>query len=329
MNRHTHATLVAMCLASLAACAGPPRPADGGHGVAPTPLSPGALGTGATAPTSSNVRATRPLTLPDGNTHPVLPGTTIGLLVVDNGAWGPSAPGPNGTIEGNYEFHGPPGSAFWAPYFPSAGEGRNFLRAFNPDGRTDGPAGAFDCAMFGPTTRNRWGLARDVHLVAIEVNRGRGSVEGTMHFVGTDVRVLDGTSEYPFRPGEVLRSLRASYDAFVASSAARIDAALARARVEPPADLGPWTPEVEAREIGVHLTWNASTKRMTALFHTHIHRDRSADHSREPGFRPGPACSHLGRCGSRFSVAMGQESEVDREGRTIGVTEMAPDVSRE
>lgn len=136
-----------MCLASLAACAGPPRPADGDHGVAPTPLSPG---TGATAPTSSNVRATRPLTLPDGNTRPVLPGTTIGLLVVDNGAWGPSAPGPNGTIEGNYEFHGPPGSAFWAPYFPSAGEGRNFLRAFNPTAARTAPLARSTARCSGP-----------------------------------------------------------------------------------------------------------------------------------------------------------------------------------
>jgi len=322
MNRTKAACVLAVFL-TISGCAGATSSPRAGNAPAP------GASHGSASPAGAPAQGVRALALPDGNAHPRLPGVTVGLLVLDNGAWGASAPGPNASHEGEYEFHGPPGSAFWVPYFPSAGEGKNFMRDFNPDGATDGPAGSYDCAMFGPRTANPWRLERDVHLVEIEVNRGRGSVANTMHFVGTRVRVLDGTSEYPFRPGEVLRSLRASYDAWLASAQPRIDAALAKARVTPPPELGPWSDEKESRDLGAHITWNAETKRMIVLFHTHVHRDRWADHSREPGFRPSAGCSHLGRCGSRFSVALGQESEVDGQGRIVGTTDYGPATSLE
>ena len=66
----------------------------------------------------------------------------------------------------------------------------------------------YDVAFFGPETPNDWGLSSEAHLVEIEINGGIG---GFKYLTATDVRILDGTPEYPL---SIIGSLNAARDLF-------------------------------------------------------------------------------------------------------------------
>jgi len=73
----------------------------------------------------------------------------------------------------------------------------------------EGNAIAFNAARFGPDTPNDWQLSRGAHLVEVEIN---GGLEGSGHFIATDVQVLDGTAEFPLGIEDSLTSARALFD---------------------------------------------------------------------------------------------------------------------
>ncbi len=118
-------------------------------------------------------------------------------------------------------------AAPWALYFESTGEGTNFLRGWNVP-LADGTRGTYDAAMFRPSTPNRHGLSREAHIVDVAVNGGRGAGPG-IHFVATEVRVLDRTAALPLDPVAALDDARACFDAFRASTTGELAEALARA----------------------------------------------------------------------------------------------------
>lgn len=62
-----------------------------------------------------------------------------------------------------------------------------------------------------PATADLVGVKGDFHLVELTVNRGMGSRESD-DFVAADVKVLDGTAEYPIVPGRVVSKLRRAFE---------------------------------------------------------------------------------------------------------------------
>ena len=144
---------------------------------------------------------------------PQVPARVIGILYVAGPQpWGGAINHMRG-IEASpdrreYKF-GFDRSSPYAIYFESDGRGYNVLN----DWQVQTPNGTMliDSAMYLQDTPNAWGLHRRAHLVEIEVNRGQGGVGGHVHFVGTDVRVLDGTASHPLRVEDVLLQLTARF----------------------------------------------------------------------------------------------------------------------
>ncbi len=49
------------------------------------------------------------------------------------------------------------------------------------------------------------GVTREAHLVRLSVNEGKGYGGGSLHFLGDQIQVLDGTKAYPLRVADVMR----------------------------------------------------------------------------------------------------------------------------
>lgn len=158
---------------------------------------------------------------------PELPGRVVGVLW----AAGPQPWGATVSHAGGFERHpsrteykfAADGSSPYALYFPSDGQGSNVLDHWSvplPDGSH--AVMAPRSAMFLPSTPNPWGLHRAAHLVEVEVNHGRGGHGHYIHFVATDVRVLDGTDAFAPHVDDVFVALRSRFDATLEEHQAEI-----------------------------------------------------------------------------------------------------------
>ncbi|PRQ06661.1 hypothetical protein [Enhygromyxa salina] len=104
------------------------------------------------------------------------------------------------------------GSSPYALYFLSPnGGGNNHISRWQVE--TPGGVTHFDAAMFEASTPNSWGLQHPAHIVEIEVNQGRGG--RGLHFVATDLRVLDGHERIPADPTAQLVQVRERFDLLV------------------------------------------------------------------------------------------------------------------
>ncbi len=177
----------------------------------------------------------------------------------------------------------------WVIYFESSGEGRNFLRNWQ---RTlaDGSVGLFDAAMFDPGTPNRFGLSRTAHIVEVEVNRGLGA-RSDLHFVATDVRLLDRTPALPIDPERALDEARRCFDDFVAGSRASLEAALERAGARLEAGPG-WEPEREQTLDAIAPTFDPDSRRLRVVFARRVVRTitRRETEMITPNCPPGAPC---------------------------------------
>jgi hypothetical protein len=247
-----------------AACgAGPPRPPTAGTGVdaaaAPAAPPPAAAADG-------EPRRAPAVDLPAGRfvaTPPALPARREGLLITRPSRWGrlfelgspAGSPGGHGT----YWFVAD-GSA-WAVYFASKGEGVNFLH----DWQVAVPGGVerFDAAMYRPATADPWGLDDEAHLVAVEVNGGRGAPSWP-HFVITGLQPLDGTVD----ASDALDDARARWQRHLADSTAALAAELQRAARQP---VGPPLPGAESERIDEAFfpAWDAQARVLRVL---HVRR---------------------------------------------------------
>jgi hypothetical protein len=160
---------------------------------------------------------------------------------------------------------GSDGSSPYALYFPSSGEGVNFLSDWQVYDAT-GEVLRYDAAMFRPDTENPWGLSADAHIVTLEVNDGRGSNSG-VHFVATDVTILDGTDEVPMNPLAVMREAKVDFDQRVADADAQISSELAaaRAKTSPPSTVTFSASQAQ----GLWPTWRTLSKELELTF---VHR---------------------------------------------------------
>lgn len=166
----------------------------------------------------------------------------------------------DGTYTFSYE-----GSSPYAIYFPSMGEGENYLEDWNVT-LGDGEVVQYDAAAFGPHTENAWGLYRDAYIATVEVNDGRGS-DGQVTFVVTDVTILDETEEVPMRSIDVITEASEDFNGELAGAQASIDALFSSARAETEAPPAIDFDTSEPRQgVWPNLELEAGTLTLTFLF---------------------------------------------------------------
>ncbi|MFO0696889.1 MAG: hypothetical protein U0230_25175 [Polyangiales bacterium] len=215
----------------------------------------------------------------------------------------------------------------WLLYFPSSGEGQNFLRNWQRP-LADGTIGHFDAASFGPTTPNRWGLSRPAHVVEVEVNGGRGG--GTdLHFVATEVRVLDRTRELPLDPVAALDEAADCFSELVEASQNELSAKLERASSGLSVDAS-WEPEREQRLEAIAPSFDPDSRRLRIVHALRIVRTRTkrVTHTIVSHCPPGAPCMPPRpetRVTTRgYGVDLVEELEFDAEGRRVVVRAHGP-----
>jgi len=272
---------------------------------------------------------------PYAGSWPDLPGRVVGVLwavSLYNGRDECAARDANDRVEYHFSRGLHPS---YALYFPSDGRGFNFLRQWVvplPDGTTT----QVDAAMFRADTANPWGLHACAHLVELDVNAGRGG--RGLHFIATGVRVLDGTTAFPWQLSEVIGELRARFLAradehradrkFTSrpESASRPSGPETR-RPEP----GPWT---EQRTPGMHLTWIPERDQLDVLLWSTESRTATRTVGRETvksvPCPPGAPCMRR-EVGTfeereflRETVEFAVRFELDRTARVLRETIYAP-----
>jgi hypothetical protein len=186
-----------------------------------------------------------------------------GLLYVP-GAWGGAiswtrAYGENSSRTYWFSFDR---SSPYVIYFSSSGEGENFLTNWAVPVTNGEQQAYFNAAMFTPETPNPWGLSKDAHVVSVVPNDGKGG--HGLHFVATEVTVLDGTLGYPTDPVATLDALRARFDTLASAVANSFDAEFDKARAA--ADPGEATETPLSDNVSVWPTWLTTQRRIQATF---------------------------------------------------------------
>ncbi|MEZ4449779.1 MAG: hypothetical protein R3B09_09875 [Nannocystaceae bacterium] len=142
------------------------------------------------------------------NAHPDLPARATGVLwsvAYFNGDGAPGCAAPASDPRDEYNFSRDLAPSY-ALYFPSQGEGFNFLREWQVP-LPDGGVARLDAAMLGPRSGAGRCLQACAHLVRVEVNGGRGG--RGLHFVATDVEVIDASE--PLSIPAVVDDLKARF----------------------------------------------------------------------------------------------------------------------
>lgn len=139
----------------------------------------------------------------EGKSLGCLDGWVVGLLTVPRGSGASRAPyalkidddAPRTTLIGLHE-----------------GETRASAKlATSPTGDGQPAQYAALASLLSPGEANGWHLAKETHLVRVEINDGHGSPAGNSQVVVTDVMLLDKSGEYPI---DVDTSIREFVDPF-------------------------------------------------------------------------------------------------------------------
>ncbi len=216
------------------------------------------------------------------------------------------------------------GSSPYVVYFEAeAGEGTNFLSQWQVPGTGDADV-VYDVAQFGPDDIGRWGLTSPVHLVRVEVNGGVGSAN-SVHFVPTDVEVLDGTDEYPLDPFEAFVTHRQMADEMF--GAAEFVSMFEERRLALERDGAEYVDLGD--QVQIFPSWMNDTDTLRLIF---MHRHTGAWESMElvemqcPECPPGAPCAFCDPgpvnqlVSTRLAVEEAVVFEVDKTGETLGTT---------
>jgi hypothetical protein len=122
-------------------------------------------------------------------------------------------------------------------------------------------------SLASPKTVGRWGVTEPYSLVEVEVNGGLGG-PADESFVGTQMKVLDGTKEYPLKTAEVIAELGKRYQKYVQDQQKAIDKGLADARQALPKDREP-AGKPEPAEL-LYATWLPQTQTLRVVFQTRV-----------------------------------------------------------
>src|SRR5262249_9565653 len=108
-----------------------------------------------------------------------------------------------------------------------------------------------------------WKVVQPYALVEVEVNSKLGS-PAVPSFVASDIKVLDGTDEFPLKTHEVVETLKKRYAGDLKENEKKIDDALAVARKKAKA-----AGQERKSEI-MYLTWLSASERLAAHFLTRV-----------------------------------------------------------
>jgi hypothetical protein len=128
-----------------------------------------------------------------------------------------------------------------------------------------------------------WGVKEPYTLVEVTVNGGAGS-PATDSFVATEIKVVEGTAEYPLKAVTVVTDLRKRYAAFLKDKARDLDREMGEAQKKALKDRKPTGPREQSDLM--FLTWMPKTKTLVAHFRTKV--SDGAYTFVQGGARPGP-----------------------------------------
>jgi len=210
--------------------------------------------------------------------HQVLKGTAIGILVTDGqpvlsneGRFGPADQLVFATNGASYR---------WV-YVPSENGSMKNLQV--PVG-VEGNVQIFPSLdMANPKSVAPWGIKQPYSLVEVQVNNGQGSPAGDS-FVATNMKVLDGTKDYPIQTTDIVKELKKRYADYVKEKEKAIEAEMTVAAgkyLKGRKATGP-----RERSELMFLTWMPESKTLQAHFRTKV--SDGAYTWVEGGVRPGP-----------------------------------------
>ena len=254
-----------------------------------------------------------------------LPGKVVGVLVADvrkvMGNEGRSGPADA------FGFSSGGGSYRWV-YVPVAD--KPLIPSLTlPVGPTGEQKKRFDkLSLANAETVKQWGVPGGNVLVEVEVNGGLGAPPGD-GFAATNMKVVEGTRDYPLRVADVLEQLRTRYQAHLKEQQPAIDRALADAQVKALKDRKPTGPR-ETDEI-MHVSWLPQTQTLRVHFRTKItdgafqtgqgvERDQFPLPPIKGGPGAGPAARPLpviegARFGTMYGIEFGAAYEVTPAGK--------------
>ncbi len=189
-------------------------------------------------------------------------------------------------------------------------------------------------AMASPNTVKQWGVTAPYTLVEVEVNNGSGSpVEDA--FVATNMKVLDGSKEFPIKIADVIADLRKEYEKHLTEKSRDIDAAMDDAAKKFLKDAKPTGPR--AKNTLMFVTWMAETEHLQVRFLTKI-TDGAYRYANgikiefappplppappQGGIAPPPRLPNGLKYGTEFGIEYGVAFEVNKTGKTDRIRTM-------
>jgi len=230
-----------------------------------------------------------------GRGHPQLGAAAEGLLLPAASRWGrttrlntvPDLPSDNAGAQTEYYFYS--GLALPRPvWFGCKGPCPPDWTPWPDPQLADGTFERFSGKQFGPGMANPWGLDRDVELVRIEVNGGKGGAENGIKLVATRLESVEGREGYPARVASLFDGARATFDRFKTEQGTAVSAALQVAArtphgyVEQPREedrrFGPSEPgpEQEVAYEAIVPTWLPAERHLQVIFLRRVARIRTA-----------------------------------------------------
>jgi hypothetical protein len=179
-----------------------------------------------------------------------------------------------------------------------------------------------------PTNVKHFGVTQKYSLVEVEVNDGLGS-PAEQSFVATNIKVLDGSANFPIKVTETIDDLKKRYAEHVGRQKDAIDRELGEAAKKAVKDrkiTGPRTQE----EL-MFVTWLPESQRLRVHFRTKV-SDGAYETVKGPGpvpvpprqkFKQPPPRDFMVKVGTTFGVEFGMAYEVGRDGRLVA-TQLLP-----
>jgi hypothetical protein len=179
-----------------------------------------------------------------------------------------------------------------------------------------------------PTNVKGFGVEAGYSLVEIQVNNGQGS-PAVDSFVATNIRVLDGTKEFPLKVAEVVKGMQAKFAQHLKDQAKAIDEAVDKAGQAVLAKDEKATGPQEKHEV-MYVTWMPDTERLRVTFRVKVSDGKYTFEERggigpkgKGKIQPPPPPKVKVKVGTSFGVEFGVTYEIDKAGQLVS-TEVAP-----
>jgi hypothetical protein len=177
--------------------------------------------------------------------------------------------------------------------------------------------------MANPVTlKDLWGVTATYALAEVEVNDGLGA-PADQGFVATNVKLLDGSKDYPLKVADTIDTLRKKQEGYWKNRQKDLDDAMAKAQKDALKDKKPTGPR-ETSEL-MHVSWLPDKERLRVRFFTRVtdgayQNGGGGANPVDPlppgkgGLRPPPPRFEGGRWGTSFGVEYGVSYEVGKNG---------------